>query len=140
MGFLMKFPFMYIIIIIQNNGVFISGFKSSFLLIWQSLLSILSIVYIFNRKLGFRDHCYPDNTKGGRKKERANVWGTGKHQRERGPAKETIWEWETERGWEEEKAKKKCAHKRKTHENTESKCGIVKGKRGRARQGEIKST
>lgn len=71
--FFMKFPFMYIIIITQNTGIFISGFKSSLYLIWQSLLSILLIFYIFYRKLGYRNHCYQDNIKRGRKKEKANV-------------------------------------------------------------------
>lgn len=154
MHFFVKFPFMYIIIITQNTGMFISGFKSSLYLIWQSLLSILSIVYIFNRKLEPRNHCYPDNIERGRKKGRANVWEEqAKARRER--SSKRVWGWERERGWEEVKGRK-CADKGKgTWEHTEH---IVwwwkggrreeekgqgeeqRGKRGRTRQGEMKNT
>lgn len=138
-GFLEKFPFMYIIILIQNDGILISGFKSSLHLIWQSLLSVLSIVYIFNRKMGYRNHCYPDNIKGRRKKERANVCEEQANTRERGPAKEC----ENERQREDDekwKGKKVCTQEKKPMRTQRNTCGMVKGKRGRARQGEIKST
>lgn len=104
--------------------------------IWQSLLSVLSVVYIFNRKLGYRNHCYPGNIKRGRKKERTNVGEEQANTRERGSAKECENKRQGQRERWEVKGKT-CADKRKDRWEHRGACeGWWKGGRREEERGQ----